>query len=459
MSDIDFDELDRAVNSLMKPQSEPEQSSNSQDTANRPAVASPEPAADVGVGAEMNDQPTDHNVEAANTTNIEADSTETTSRPSLATKRRGRFMDVMHPSANMKTKPSAQARPAAPSRQGVALQPVGDSMSASDSPLQSEVAGQSAATTVGAEVSMAAAPQPSYSEDSLDSASLTQPQFDVEPDSAGGQASDSSTANTDWPDPIDTATDADDASPEAVENSQEATAPTSDSGLESADTPSQPQSPVDAASSPFLPDAKVDKRPLGGLPSKDDDVADSATEELASDHTSTESESSINSNLPEELQAALMSLEGDDASSVANPDLENDDAAQSAVSADEEPAKDTPQTTKKPADNTSADPAPETAAKKSPTPQPLASPTTVKRVPQETTTLSTSLPSRTPPATLDADDNDDDVSTSIFNTDEQPLKHQPKHSSGWYTIMVFVGMVVVGVLGAVVFYMMTNNSL
>lgn len=96
MTDIDFDELDKAVNSLM----------NKTANNNNPAPsASNEPESDTAQ-ANLTDQPTQ-------------DSTQVQTSPTISKKPSGRFMDVIHPSSDMRRGPVAST----PSRTGVFIQP------------------------------------------------------------------------------------------------------------------------------------------------------------------------------------------------------------------------------------------------------------------------------------------------------------------------------------------------
>lgn len=458
MSDIDFDELDKAVNSLMQPktatQSDATPKQDTPQSTDQPAQpVADQPTVDTVNAAPATNQPDTTTSEPATSTA----SAQSAARPSLATKRRGQFMDVMHPSANMKSNTNT-ASPTA-SRKGVSLQPM--TQSAEQQPSTSEVSQQSPATTVGAEVSLT----------SSNDNELMMPEFNTEPDTATTDSSASQTVDataesndpgdaTDggWPDPIDML-DESDAQP-----------PVSGT-TEQSDQPTAPEY-IDTTSSPFLPDAKVEKRPLGAVAEPDatsdaDDTID-ADETTNSDSSDNVTTPDSNADLPAELHASLMSLEGDDTSSPAA----NDDTARLAEQADHvdqtpatEPTTSEPSAEATQSADTADTPAAETesptpVAVNSPSPEPLATPTKVEpKTAPATAGLATSLPPRTPTPAAQPDDDEDDSTTSIFNTDDQPLKHQPKHSSGWYTIMVFAGMVIVGVLGAVVFYMMTNNGI
>lgn len=142
MNEFDFEELDKAVNSLMskaptQTKDETETSANVQPQAELPEQPS-EVASSVDSGNEniipteiiaptQDDQNTDDNAPMASTENVEE--VETTQLPSdtvttpgvtPTVKRSGRFMDVVHPSSDMRS-----ATPIAPptSRQGIAIQP------------------------------------------------------------------------------------------------------------------------------------------------------------------------------------------------------------------------------------------------------------------------------------------------------------------------------------------------
>lgn len=116
MTELDFEELDKAVNSLM----------SGVDTTKRSVVA---------------DDPEDKVVTLDDPTPVASPtsdeiSTSTSSpvgqpNPSLAVKRRGQFMDVMHPSSDMKS--TTVATPA--HRQGITITPANSSLKAESTPL------------------------------------------------------------------------------------------------------------------------------------------------------------------------------------------------------------------------------------------------------------------------------------------------------------------------------------
>ena len=220
MSDIDFDELDKAVNSLM---------TNVDTTKRNEALDDPEDtvvtldATEPVAGGEPVSAP-----EAVSASTIPASALAQTAStsPALAVKRRGQFMDVMHPSSDMKA-----AKPV--KRQGATIAPPAAS---------------------------AIVPEPS--------------------------------------------------------NEPTSNAPTPDSGAIEADTPEAPseQSPL---TSPFLPDAKPEKRPLGvtsdaGVVSTID-IAAELDNELVADARNEQVELPPEPPaLPEELHTDIMAVEATD---------------------------------------------------------------------------------------------------------------------------------------------------
>ncbi len=261
MADIDFDELDKAVNDLMANVDttkrtagldEPEEkivTIPASDAASPAVVAASTPATpsvDVPVAPIMS--PT--------TPVAPAPVVDAPAGPSLAMKRRGQFMDIVHPSRDMNTlKPVG--------RQGVTIQPGNDVVAAS--------AGQQSEAPV------------------VNSAETTQEPAETP-------------APSTWPDPIDMANTPAPA-PEA------AAAP-----VVALDVPSDPLSEA-PLTSPFLPDAKPEKRPLGS-PLPAEDTSSSASEAPASDVQTLASPDPMPAvALPEEFSGDLMAVESRDLSS------------------------------------------------------------------------------------------------------------------------------------------------
>lgn len=219
MTDIDFDELDRAVNSL---------------------VGAKSPEAPVPAPSPL---------------------TETQqSTMSLAAKRSsGRFMDVVHPSSDMRSAPLIPARPAA--REGVTIAAPTISVTAPTLP-----------------------PAPASIPDLPEVTAVT-------------------TAKNEWPDPIDFHGAVDSAVIAAV----------------AAPAPSQ------ALDTPFIADAKVEKRPLGAfsdVPSTPEPVTEPVNEPISEPETTPAAQDTpqldktneevVDTPMPAELGNDLLSIESDE---------------------------------------------------------------------------------------------------------------------------------------------------
>ncbi len=179
---------------------------------------------------------------------------------SLATKRRGQFMDMKHPSADMKSATSAQSE-SLPSRVGVTLSPLSARQS---------------------------------SDDSL-SASPSEVADDAEPTSLESSED------------IDTQLDS------ISNDSRDRTSEYGDDLLDDDDAPT----------SPFLPDAKVDKRPLGSTSTADDTMSEiQADNERPLEVTAP---ATVSTQLPKELDSSVLEVEADTtAEEQASQDHDND---------------------------------------------------------------------------------------------------------------------------------------
>lgn len=256
MAELDFDELDKAVNDLMA----------NVDTSKRPAGLDDPEDKVVTIASTDTTGPAAANEPVA--TPISGTSAPVAdmpaAAPALAVKRRGQFMDMIHPSSDMTT----SNRPT--SRQGVTIQPV-----------------KSDTTTTSTELSMA-------SEPATPPESSNTPTEEVASPSA-----------TEWPDPIDMATEDVEPSTQAAEP----TTPAEDPVATPEEQPSGPASEDEAAplTSPFLTDAKVEKRPLGGN-------ASPTTELVEKDAQVAPAEATPPVVLPEELAGDVMAVEAKDLS-------------------------------------------------------------------------------------------------------------------------------------------------
>ena len=114
MKDIDFDELDRAVSSVLG-----QQGSKDEGTITAQAAETTTVTTETTAEAAAND------ASAVAGTEMPAPQGTTPATP-LAVKRRGKFMDVMHPSHDMTS--SAPAAAVKPSRSSSVLQPLSSDM-------------------------------------------------------------------------------------------------------------------------------------------------------------------------------------------------------------------------------------------------------------------------------------------------------------------------------------------
>jgi len=264
MADIDFDELDKAVNDLMA----------NVDTSKRPEGLDEPEEKVVTIPASNAASPTVAAAPAPVTPSVEAPAAalvvspaapavptpaaSVPTGPSLAMKRRGQFMDIVHPSRDMNT-------PKSVGRQGVTIQP-GNDVIAANANQQTE---------------------PSVVPDSTPA---PQPVETPEPTPSS------------WPDPIDMANTP----------AETAEAPAAPSVI--------PEVPVEAVAeaplnSPFLPDAKPEKRPLGSpLPAEETtaDMSEAPTNDMQTPASPQPAPAAV---LPEEFSGDLMAVESRDLSS------------------------------------------------------------------------------------------------------------------------------------------------
>lgn len=245
MTELDFDELDKAVNSLMAEDGKPADETTTSAVASSSSV--------------------DQTVAAAPAPNLTSSApTESAVVPSPAVRRRGQFMDVIHPSSNMRQAPAQVSR---------------------------------AATDVT---------PPSVEEAvSVDDTSVTEAPVD---------------APVVTPKPADAQTVTPEVSPveDDITPASEAVPPAPDHSVETTDpTPAEEVAPL---TSPFLPDAKVDKRPLGSPVSLTDtpsEMAETSIEETAdtSDDAQEQSDAAVMPDpvpLPDELKEDVVAVEADE---------------------------------------------------------------------------------------------------------------------------------------------------
>ncbi len=328
MKDLDFDELDRAVNSLI---GGPAASSNT--TATAPADPS-----GTEVSAEVTAEPTPTPAATPVASDLQ----------SLAARRSsGRFMDVVHPSSDMRV-PFVPPRPSV--RETTPMQPI-------DTP----GASAAAPASLSPEPSVAATP-----------------------------------AST-WPDPLDF------HGFNSTAPAQEVTAPQlGDNDIQSQldTTETDQQAPLE---SPFLADAKVEKRPLGAF--NDATMPPAANQPDAFGEAvsvDTDRPMETDTPLPAELQDNLLSIES------------NEDTASVATEA------------------------------------PTITPTLPTDVVAPTPDVQVSIAQQY----VEQPSTGDKPAGSIFDVDSyhKPIAHPKKHKSGWMVTLWIVLLLILGVGAGAAFY-------
>lgn len=285
MKDLDFDELDRAVNTLMGSVSKTDKSEPEEETKTV-SITPTLPSETTPVAESASPASTlSPSVTTAPTPPV------STSTP-LAARRGGRFMDVVHSSSDMK-KDKPVSSPI--SRQGATIQPA--------NPAVVPEASKSTSSTLPSE------PQ------STPSVSSETPATDAD-----------TPTHSDWPDPlemsgfnktesVETAKDEKSEKPETPEPT-----PLLEEGSETPVTAPASED-LQPLSSPFLTDAKVEKRPLGGAPASS--VEDAPEPDHTPVVTNTDTEGTVNDpkdqlppsieepkkELPPEYQGELVAIE------------------------------------------------------------------------------------------------------------------------------------------------------
>jgi hypothetical protein len=410
MKDLDFDELDRAVNSLMTsvPKSAPQRNDEKVNTlditstlddkdATPPFKKVEEAAANVTSDQKSDDTPAESAPKEEDVSPAPAVTPQPSVSSAPAARRGGRFMDVVHPSADM-SKPDT---PRPISRQGATIEPLGASQKIAD------IIPKKRETTEKTEKTEEVVEEPKE-----EPVVATAPQSPAEPEAK----TEESASTSDWPDPLD-------MMPAAKDEKEETT------------EPSEPEEPKDEEStspltSPFLPDTKVEKRPLGGIPSEEE-PSTSAVEEpdrapvIPVDATPKTIDdpnaqlpadpNAVELQLPEELSGDLMAVEAD---------TTHDELKQAHENETPQAAATAPKAT---------EPKTGTAVAEPPVPS---GPTSI---PQQY---------REEPNTGDKDN------VPIYDTDtyHQPLSHPAKKKSGWMWVIWIVLILLVGAGGGAALY-------
>jgi hypothetical protein len=380
MKDLDFDELDKAVNSLMTGVSKTPEKPRAEDKETTLDIT-PTLNADTPVSFDTLDEATKEATNVATPVEdqkkevVAATIAETSSPVPTppAARRGGRFMDVVHPSSDMK-KSDTPAR--LTSRQGLTLEP-----------------------TVSSRPSSIRSFAPSTPSNKTNATTETKPESFV-PEELLDSGSSASAVN-EWPDPLAMTDFAEDKVPEE----KEWNAP---SAVSSATSHSFEPSPL---VSPFLPDTKVEKRPLGIGVSEPSDELNNVDTEPREDKTIDDpadqlpaSPSDVPPQLPEELQDDLMAVESDTHMGVPKTELTHPSDEKLLESGlPEEPAT---------------------------TAQPVVSTGPIS-IPQQY---------REEPSTGDK------ANAGIYDTDSyhQPLTHPAKKKSGWMWIVWIIVILLIG---------------
>lgn len=234
MSDIDFEELDKAVNSLM----------NKSGERNSPDIASSD---SLGINETQT-----NSVESPAPAEVKAP-------PMISKKLSGRFMDVVHPSSDMRRNSTATSMP---SRTGVFIQPL-DSLR-EESVSEKVVVKEDSSNTVS-------------------NSEAVDPSSDVQPSLAG---SDTSTEKS-----------------------------LSDKIAESlADSSKNIADPLPNISTPFLPNPNIEKRPLGeninpGSPATQIGASDINNESIEPEDDNSRGDSIVDESLKPEFSKEILAVE------------------------------------------------------------------------------------------------------------------------------------------------------
>lgn len=407
MAEIDFDELDKAVSSLMenvnkpKRQSAPEVSDASADSSQNSDDKEQSQPSDESRETEQKTQPNDTDSTSDLTKSVDTSAEEQDSEPPkrpLANKRRGQFMDMKHASADMRVMPVAKPPM---SRIGTSLSPISSGVKSDDEKTEEPQTPQAHPADV---------PSEDYSENSESS----------------GVLSESQTTSTN-----------------STDDSEEVT---------SERTSQKTDEDTDLPTSPFLSGAKVEKRPLGApapAPKEDSDIdaavqseqnTDAPEEETLS-HTvelssATESVAPAVSptKLPKELDASVLEVEAD---TTAIDGKAGDEAKQEQFEDDEQPHDMSAETTK--SDSKKSD----DAAQPSEAYAPASIPMQYKAKQPGDDTLSAQEPQ-----------------TSMYDTAvDHPTLAQPKKTSHWAIVIGIIIFVLLGALAGAALYLYQTGTL
>lgn len=432
MAEIDFDELDKAVNSLMANAKKPAPQSASAKDDDKAAMAESvetSPASEQPKEQHENTEPESSSSEVSQSSDSvttepdsetesnaetqpesesepeqvqrqgESDAAPASPKTPLATKRRGQFMDMKHSSADM----LAASAPKPMSRVGTTLAPVSNDIKPEEKPVEQE---------------------PITTDEAVPTEVTSEPQ---QTDTPVTTPSDPRTNN--------------DENNAKIEVAKDAEAAESDTG--------------DSPSSPFLPGAKVEKRPLGAPePSDDEHKAETpasddidgvqttddlssqpslthATDEVPAPTTASVEPASISTTLPKELHSSVLEVEADTtATDTTHPEGAADNkSAETDSTATENTATETEKS-----DSTS-------------------------KTATDTAPVQTSIPPQYKAKKLRDDDAHEPQASMYDAATDHPVLAQPKKTSHWAIVIVIIILILLGALGGAALYLYQTGTL
>lgn len=318
MKDIDFDELDRAVSSVLGQQGPKDEGTGTAQVTETTAVTT-ETTAEVAT----------NDASAVAGTEMPAQQGTTPATP-LAVKRRGKFMDVMHPSHDMTSSAPAAAKP---SRSSSVLQPLSSDVTPeapAEEPTDTTVVEPTAAldeshALIGAEPAPVENLLPDHTGDeTVEQAeptnapsSATEGEAPAVTEAAATEPAQSEKndepVNSLYVDPLELTKSDEQPEQEAAEDTPAET-------NTEADAPQPTATPAEPSGTPFLTDAQVNKRPLGAFGETEGSAAaehEQASAMPAPEPTDTQAAPAVP--LPRELQPDVVEVESSSQEAEASP--------------------------------------------------------------------------------------------------------------------------------------------
>lgn len=288
MTELDFDELDKAVNDLMKEVDEPSKEPAPAAVATADASEQTAPSGET-IPVKTDEKPSAEKEDKADDTS-----------PSLAVKRRGKFMDVMAPAGPRPvvaapTSPAPVPAPEPVKHEGVTIsEPNEDQSEQQDNTTEPIDVQNTTVPTNSPEPAEVEDDEPATQQDdqpetnnSEEPEPAAEPHEDTTADEPAEYAANPAPAS-DWPDPIDVSEEQAEKDVAEHDNSEDkafsmpdpidvaekeetvkpeeslATVVTPDENTAASSEEPASQADEPSLASPFIPDAKVEKRPLGG---------------------------------------------------------------------------------------------------------------------------------------------------------------------------------------------------